>query len=262
VVPTGQAIGLTGAPSPIGAPARSFDGYLLQAPCLDTNCDVCWSAGWVYEGIATPCNDTFGIDAIQNFTVGGVPGAHYRVTLHFYGVVEPKAYGDAVTRVSGTTRPVNLDSGANPPPLAYAIGEPTPQQTFYGTYEVHVIDNTGAVACSYFLNSDTGEGHYTYVLNFQRTIDVIGGGRLRVRSRSTVPCQIIKNCFGGGTTGECTPTGCFGKTRQVDLSSANPPPTGLVQPGLGNDDSNSGQWIFIDVTNVTCGQSPLACGGT
>ena len=257
-VPTGQPTGLNGTVNPSGAPARSFDGYLLQTPCLPTSCDDCSSTGWVYEGIRTTCAPMS--NAIQNFLVGGVPGERYRVTLHFYGVVEPKNYGNSVTRASGTMRPANSDTGANPPPWAYANGNPNYTMSDYNTYEIHVVDNNGMEICSYFLNSDTQEGHWTYVLNYEKTIDVVGGGRVRLRHYDR-NCRMIKNCMSGGQQGLCSQTGCTGKARTVDVSAATPQPSGLEQPGLGVDPVHSGQWVYIDVTNVTCGQPALSCSG-
>jgi hypothetical protein len=257
-VPTGQPTGLNGSPSPSGAPARSFDGYLLQTPCSPTSCDDCSMAGWVYEGITTVCSN--GSNAIQNFLVGGVPGERYRATLHFYGVVEPKNYGNPVTRASGTMRPTNSDNGANPPPWAYASGNPNYTMSDYNTYEIHVVDNNGMEICSHFLNSDTQEGHWTYILNSPKTIDVVGGGRVRVRQYDR-NCRLIKNCMSGGQQGSCSPTGCTDKARTVDVSGATPQPSGLDQPGLGVDPLHSGQWVLIDVTSVACGQPALTCAG-
>jgi hypothetical protein len=255
VVPTDQSSGLDGDPSPEGAPARSLDGYLLQVPCMDTDCDDCISAGWAYEGIITPC--TIATDTVQNFWVGGTPGMRYRVTLHFYGVVGPKNYGSVVTRASAPQRPMNLDTGADPPPWAYAEGSPMIRQSDYDSFEIHVVDHQGQDVCSYFVNSDTAEGHWTYILNYEKTIDVIGAGRIRVRYYDR-NCRLIKNCV-VGDAGSCA--NCTTRTRTVDTSTANPQPVGLEQPGLGNDAANSGQWLYVDVTNVTCGPAALGCNG-
>jgi hypothetical protein len=256
-VPTGQNVGLVGNPNPTGAQARSFDGYLLQLPCVDGACDECGDGGWVYEGITSACTNG-GRSAVQNFVVGGEPGQRYRVTLHFYGIVEPKNYGNAVTRASGSMRPTNSDSGATPPPWAYANGNPTFTQSDYNTFEIHVVDNNGQEVCSYYLNSDTVEGHWSYVLNYERTVDVVGGGRIRIRAYNR-NCTQIKNCNGGGPCGSTS--NCQIRARLVDVSTAQPQPTGLVQPGLGNDDANSGQWLYVDVTSVSCGQPALNCSG-
>jgi hypothetical protein len=259
VVPTDQTIGLEGGqPNPPDAPAKSFDSYNLQSPCNDTTCDDCSAAGWRYEGRVRACSN--GLRAVQNFTVGGVPGMSYRVTLHFYGVVEPRNYGPNITRESGTVRPENLDAGASPPPWAYATGNPTIPESDYGTWELHVVDHEGNDVCSYYLNSDTEEGHWTYMLSFERTINVIGGGRIRIR-RVDADCRIIKNCFAGGSQGACSPSGCNNKARTIDVSAAMPPPTALSQPGLVNDTAQSGQWVLIDVVNVACGLPALGCDG-
>jgi hypothetical protein len=261
-VPTGNASGLgTGAAAhPPGAPAGSLEGHLVFTPCADTSCDDCTGAGWIYKGITRACQaDGQGLNSIQNFTVGGTPGQAYNVTMHFYGVAEPKNYGGSVTRQSGTMRPGNQDTGANPAPWAYATGNPNYTMSDYNTYEIHVVDNMGAEVCSYFLNSDTSEGHWTYVLNYERTITVIGGGRVRVRVFDR-NCRMIKNCMSGGTQGQCSATGCNNKARTVDTAAAMPQPMGLTQPGLGNDTNQAGQWLFIDVTQVAC-TARLGCNG-
>jgi hypothetical protein len=162
-------------------------------------------------------------------------------------------------------RPQNNDMGANPPPWAYATGNPNYQQSDYNTYEIHVVDNNGMEVCSYFLNSDTQEGHWTYVLNYNRTINVIGGGRIRVRVYDR-NCRMIKNCMTSaqgqasctqGANGECA-----NRTRSVSIpTTADPQPTNLTQPGLGVSNEEAGQWIFLDVTNVVCGMPALGCNG-
>jgi hypothetical protein len=252
---TGQQTGLTGNPNPAGA-MGSLDGYLIMTPCTDTACDDCSGGGWIYNGTTTGCSGS--LNAVQNFTVGGTPGTRYRATLHFYGIVEPKNYGNVATRQSGSMRPNNSDSGATPAPWAYATGNPTYTVSDYNTYEIHVVDNNGMEVCSHFLNSDTTEGHWTYVLNYAKTIDVIGGGRVRVRVYDR-NCRMIKNCYGGGSQGPCNTNGCNPpKPRTVTVPNA---PAALVQPGLGNDANQSGQWLHIKVEQVQCGMPNLTCAG-
>jgi hypothetical protein len=260
VVPTGQTSGLSGTANPPNATPMSLDAFVMQTACADTTCDDCSGAGWKNDSDIDRACMTNGLEAVQNLTVGGIPGQSYRVTLHFYGVVEPKAYGPNVTRESGTTRPMNLDSGADPAPWAYATGSPSFTASEYGTYELHVVDHEGMEVCSYFLNSDTMEGRFTYLLSFERTINVIGGGRIRFR-RHDSNCRLIKNCFAGGTQGACSATGCNNKARIIDYSAAMPQPTRLFPPGLGGDTNQSGQWLLIDVTRVQCGMPALGCNG-
>ena len=45
----------------------------------------------------------------------------------------------------------------------------------------------------YYLNADTQEGHWTYVINYAKQITVYGGGTVRVRNYDR-NCRQIKNC--------------------------------------------------------------------
>jgi hypothetical protein len=93
------------------------------------------------------------------------------------------------------------------------------------------------------VNSDTAEGHWTYVINYERVVQVVGGGvvRIKILDRN---CRIIKNC--GATAG----FPCAGKARTVNISQASPQPAGLQQPGLGQTADHAGQWLLIDATAV------------
>jgi hypothetical protein len=219
----------------------ALDGRLIQIPCgASSTSDDCTSAGVVVAGVTTPCAGG-SLTAVVNHPIGGASGKPYQVTIHFYGIVGPKNYGSNVTREAGNTRPSNLATGATPVPWASAApGTPIPTSN-YDTYEIHVLDQNGMEQAMYFVNSDTTEGRWSYVLDFTKTITVIGGGTVRVRVFDS-NCRIIKNC----TTG---PYPCAAKARTVDTSVANPQPA-LTQPGLGMPDDDSGQWLLFDVTGV------------
>ncbi len=227
----------------------SLDGRLVTTPCSPTNSDDCSGAGWIYNGTTTGCMNG-ALNAQQDFAVGGTPGESYQVTLHFYGVVEPKNYGNMVTREAGDTRPTHMASGATPAPWASANGGVSYPASDYNTYEVHVLDDQGDEIKQYFLNSDTAEGHWTYLINYERTIEVIGGGKVRMRTYDR-NCRMIKNC--GDRSGGVSFTTCSSATKQtVDVGAVMPAPTGLSQPGLGQAAAESGQWLLVDVTKVAC----------
>jgi len=228
----------------------SLDGRLVTTPCADTSSDDCNGGGWVYNGVTSPCQNNQ-LTAQQDFVVGGTPGQTYMVTIHFYGIVEPKNYGGQVTRESGNTRPTNNNNGATPVPWAYttSAGAKNITPSDYNTYELHVMDENMQVDRQYFLNSDTNEGHWTYVLDYEKTIPVIGGGRVRFRTFDS-NCRMIKNCYDGG---QGSASQCADRARSIStVTNAMPPPTGLMQPGLGNEDSQSGQWVYTDVVSVAC----------
>ena len=168
--------------------------------------------------------------------------------MHFYGIMEPKKYGTGVTRDAAPGRPGNQNTGASPSPWAFANvpASYSLPQSDYNTYEIHVLDTNLIPVGVYFLeNADLYEFHGTYVINLEKTIPVVGGGAVRMRTQDR-NCRQMKNC---GPTGGPP---CGTKARTVDVSGAMPPPVGLQQPGLGKSNDQAGQWLLTDVVQVTC----------
>jgi hypothetical protein len=229
------------------ASVGKLDGMLLQMPCAGSTplTDDCSTAGWIYEGVTRSCQtgvlDTDSAATVLDFPVTGTAGKVYNATFHFYGIMEPKDYGSGVTRESGPVRP-SLANPAEPAPFATAPGSSAIRASDYTNYELQVIDNLGNTVKRYFINSDTQEGHYTFAINYERVIEIVGGGKVHVRVRDT-SCRQIKNCSGGGAP-------CAAKARTISTTGADPSPVGLQQPGLGNTADNAGQWWFIDVKNI------------
>lgn len=237
-----------GAP-PVEVSVGKLDGMLVQTPCGDTpNSDDCKGSGWIYEGQTYGCTPGGDLDTDAGegagkleFAVTGEMGKRYLATMHFYGVMEPKNYGPNAMREAGNQRPNVGSNPSNPPGFATMGPNQTYSRSDYNTYEVHTYDQTGAKIGQYFLNSDTQEGHYTFAVNFARDIEIVGGGKVKVRIFDD-NCRMIKNCGTGGFP-------CASKARTIDLSSANPAPS-FQQPGLGKQPDHSGQWIFIDVEKI------------
>jgi cysteine-rich repeat protein len=227
----------------------ALDGHVLVVPCGDTpNTDDCNSAGWRSTAVnnsALNLCQTGRFEALITFPVGGQPGAMYDVTMHFYGIMEPRRYSN-VTREAGTG--ATNRTGGTPTGWAEAAGSADPYalgDANYNTYEMRVLDQNGTVIRQYFLNSDSGTGHYTFITNYVKTVTLVGGGQVRLRSYDA-NCRIIKNCGANGGTN------CTGMARTVDITAASPQPPAntLMQPGLGQAEPHSGQWWMIDVTNV------------
>ena len=199
------------------------------------NTDDCAGGGWIVDGTSHPCQGA--LDAQVEIPMGGDAGASYQVTFHFYGIMEPKIYGQGLTRDAGNGRP-DL-SGGTPTGWASAPGGHSYPSSNYNTYEIHVSNDMGQEVAVYYLNSDTQEGHYTMITDYEKTIEIIGGGSVLVKVFD-LNCREIKNC---GAQGGAP---CDSKARTVDVSAAMPAPTDLDQPGLGRDAGNSGQWFLID----------------
>jgi hypothetical protein len=224
-----------------------LDGMLLMTPCGgDTTSDDC-PGSMLYEGKSYGCVggklDSDTNPTLLDFAVtGGEVGKRYIATLHFYGVMEPKAYGPNATREAGTMRPSQTAIPAKPDPYATANGTATVDTTEYNNWEVHTFDDKGVKLKQHFLNSDTNQGHYTLAISYARDIEVVGGGRVHVRTYDS-NCRMIKNCLGGAP--------CAGKGRTVPITGADPMPREtFLQPGLGKDGAQSGQWLFIDVKGI------------
>jgi hypothetical protein len=236
----------------------SLDGRLVTTPCGDNNPGGtdCVNGGAWYRAQRTACsNGQLNVDHI--FPVAGLPGAQFSVKFRFFGIVEPKRYGAFVTRDAGLGRPGNQNSGAVPSPFASAPGGHQIPVSDYSTYEFRVRNTEGVEVAAYYLNADTQEGHWTYVLNFERDITVIGGGSVRVRMRDR-NCRQIKNCGPMGTP--ATQCETLANARFIQAAyGANPAPSGLpayfgglLQPPLipERPAGSSGQWLLIDAVRV------------
>jgi hypothetical protein len=232
-----------------------LDGRLVSQPCGDSTMGTdCASAGAYFQGSLIACSGG-ALNVLHTYPVAGTAGATYRVTMHFYGIMSPKNYGAAVTREAGTGRPGNQDSGASPSSWATAPAGHVFPASDYDTYEIHVDNQNNQEVAVYYLNADISEGHWTYVINFAKQINVIGGGRVRVRTFDR-NCRQIKNC---GPPGSLYPCAAKANARIIDVSAANPAPPnapatmgGLLQPNLttNRDADNAGQWFLLDVVSV------------
>lgn len=243
--------GGSGGSAPAAVSLGKLDGMLVQTPCKPNTNDDCDSGGWIYEGKTYPVtggkldtNADATKDVLKFPVTGGEPGKVYVATMHFYGIMEPKNYGNAITREAAPARP-GLNSPSSPPPFAWG-STPGAAVTVsdYNTYEIHVYDDKGVLVKDYYLNADNQHGHYTFVIDYERPIEIIGGGYIKVRSYDNNG-RMIKNC---GTVGAGPP--CAGKSQTVPTISAADPPITVTQPGLGQAAGDAGQWFAIDVKSI------------
>jgi hypothetical protein len=231
----------------------ALDGHLVITPCGNTpGGDDCTAGGWrstaVDNGMNHPCSGGR-LEALITIPIGGVDGVEYDVGIHFYGVMEPRVYSNVMREAGGATN----RTGSTPTGWATATGTAdvyTMGDNNYNTYEMRVTNHMGQHVAQYFLNSDSGTGHYTLLTNYEKTITLIGGGQVRLRVYDA-NCTMIKNCGANGGTGAA----CATNARTVNIAAAMPQPAAsvpLAQPALGNSGGNqhSGQWWLIDVTSV------------
>jgi hypothetical protein len=233
-----------------------FDGTLFSVACSDTSsADDCISSdGWVLNGAApVACvpggfNGGLKLEAKKPWAVAGEVGKTYDVDMHFYGILEPYAYsGASLVRDAGNAA-ADREGEA---PLPYAtVSDPNEgyrntADAKFNTYELHVKDHRGVTKMIHLLNSDSSVGHYTLRISYARTIPVYGGGTIEFVMLDN-DCRQIKNCGPSAVD-----TGCAPHARVVDISVATPQPNPpLVQPGLGQQVDQSGQWLLLDITAV------------
>jgi hypothetical protein len=232
----------------------ALDGHLVTTPCGNQpGGDDCTAGGWrstaVDNGANHSCNQGR-LEAVITLPIGGVDCVEYDVLMHFYGIMEPRQYSNVMREAGGATN----RTGSTPTGWASATGNAAVYNmgdNNYNTYEIHVYNNATPPVrvAQYFLNSDSGTGHYTLITNYEKTITLIGGGEVRLRVFDA-NCTMIKNCGANGGTGAA----CSTNARTVDIAAAMPQPTGmpgLAQPALGAQSAqHSGQWWLIDVKSV------------
>jgi hypothetical protein len=244
----GETVSTTGEPA-LTLPdlVGDLDGRLVMTPCGDTpNTDDCGSAGWITNTEQGTNSCEGGQLTVElEHPIGGTMDAVYNLTLHFYAITETKNYGaGGLQREAGNGRP-SLDGGT-PTGWATAPGDHSYPGSNYNTYEIRVSNAAGDEQEVYYLNADTQEGHFTMIVDYEKTIPVYGGGSVLLKIYDA-NCRQIKNC--GSTAGYP----CDGKARSLDLAAADPQPMGLDQPGLGQGANHSGQWIYIDAISFTEG---------
>ena len=101
----------------------------------------------------------------------------------------PRTTAPASRATAGTGRPGNQDTGASPT----VVGDGCRRSHVHGRRLQPVRDplcrnRTCAYGSAtdetnvYYLNADTSQGHWTYVMNYEKQIKVDGGGSIRVRN--------------------------------------------------------------------------------
>jgi hypothetical protein len=175
----------------------------------------------------------------ETLQLGGEPGTIYDVTIHVYGVVEPRVYQGGVRRAGANFNVNALD-------FWHEGGQVPANPGTYNSYEMHIDPPVPGAANTYFLNSRTG-GDQTWVirLDYEATFPVMGGGTIRWRSFD-LNCRQITNCD-DNECGPLTPK----PVAVASVAGANPPPPAtFVQPYNTGANVGRGQWVYIDVTDV------------
>jgi hypothetical protein len=207
-----------------------LEGFLHLAPCQsqdfghDCTLPLCQGGSKTLE---------------QTLQLGGDPNTTYDLTIHVYGVVEPRNY-------TGGTRRAGDNFNVNGSDFWYVGGAVPANPGTYNSYEMHINPPVAGAANTYFLNSRTGTDAPALVrLDYEASFPVRGGGNILWRSFD-LNCRQITNC----NTTECGTIGPKPVTLDTVRNANPPPPTTFTQPFQTGANIGRGQWIYIDVTNV------------
>ena len=145
-----------------------------------------------------------GISIKQSFTVGGVAGKKYLLTIIVNGISEVKYYENG-TRAAGNTDPANPDA-LNGTDTFYTGGDPVNFEN-YNVYKITTFDGAKKEIQHYYLNSfpktaTEYEHHQTFPLAFTHDISVEGGATVELLQADR-NCHAIDNCGAGFRTAEC-----------------------------------------------------------
>jgi hypothetical protein len=227
-----------------------LDGFFIDESCGSGRIGPDCVAQW--------CNGR-GAKKEQMFKLTGAASdasKRFEVTLDIKGVQECKEMSGGMRRTTQMQPPEGdqdmLWIGGNPAGVDYTANPPTGSP--WNTQELHVDPPVAGEANNYFMNScasrnagGRGESHFTYKVNYQAKIKVMGGGTILWRMVDT-NCRMIVNC---GTEDANAGGACAG-AHTVSLVGAVPaPPAALANQPLRNTMGAKGQFLFIDVVSVT-----------
>jgi len=216
-----------------------LDGYLYKGACDGGNASFECPLSACQGGVFTEDVD---------FAVSGDEGKIYEITMHIYGVVELR---DDYT--GGMRRQGNTSNNESMADFWYTGGKYTPGAGYnvYGLRVEPAVDGEPVTdnGNNYFLNArdSSPEGHEVYKLDYEVTIPVPAGGKVSFKAYDPNCLQIMNNEETVRPNG--SGTGPNGSIVISEVDSAMPSPDGFVQP-LSSGNNRTGQWIFIDVTQV------------
>jgi hypothetical protein len=207
-----------------------FDGLVFYNACSGA-------------GTGNSCTETMCVGGTvtftQDFNIKGDPTKVYEITFRVKGVTEAKNY------MGGTRRAVGMNASAAGGDQWYEGG--TVPLSSYGSYELHVTPKVPSAPNDYYLNSRDGTDEHdgnTWALNYTATMRTNGGSTITFRSFDS-NCVEIMNCGPNATIA----TVCAAP-RSLDLSGSVPPPPATLSMPVKNAQGATGQWVFIDVTDV------------
>jgi len=235
-----------------------FDGYLWQVqPSGNTALS---GTNYPFGSPAGGCPSTASWDTtgyIKTETplaIKGETGKKYTININVRGVVGTRCYTGGTP---GSTAAGNPNGQNN----TWYAGGAQYNNSIWNTMELRVTPKvTGAPMQTmtsqdiYFLNSfqntsDWCQKEATYETRFNASFPVMGGGMI-VPAVHDSNCRTLANCGSVEAQMSCNTAA----SRIIDMTGVSPAPMNFTQPRQGslNGTTYQIQWVWIDVTSVTC----------
>jgi hypothetical protein len=241
----------------------NLDGYYWEvAPSGNTSLSgTNYPFGSPGGGCPTGANwDSTGyVKTFPAFPVGGTQGQRYTINMTIRGVVGTRCY------TGGMPGSTAMGSGTGQNNTWY-VGGVQAGDSIWNTMELRVMPKVTGVSTAtyqtnpnydiYFTNSFQNSGNNwcqkeaTYETRFNATFPVMGGGSITPVVHDS-NCRTLQNCGQAENQTTCDTSA----SRKIDMSGLNPAaPTSFSQPRTGvlNGTTYYIQWVWIDVTSVTC----------
>ena len=199
-----------------------------------------------------------GLTSDEYFTVGGMAGRMYKVTISVNGVTEGKFY-EMGNRAAGNATPANI-AGADGIDGFYTGGQPINQEN-YNIYKITVrnppgnpaMPASGTEVAHYYLNAmpssyTQGEAHNTFAFHYTHDITVPGGGVIHYHTADR-NCRAVDNCGPGSRSAGCA----VGDGRMIPSeATVKIPDTFMGQPVTGlNTRNGTSQPFHAQIFHIT-----------
>jgi hypothetical protein len=195
---------VAGLPSSFGNPGWKDSWWVMG--CDVKNLFDCLSNTQTCNNNDGPTPEEKGARTTETWHLGGQKGQHYKVTFKFNGVTAAKLYHGGTRDVPTVAGDPHTDM-----PLDMFYRDGGSLESNYDVLKLTVYDDSLQPVRHYYMNSAPPgnlldwENHYTFLASYQKSIVVVGQGKIEhlVQDRN---CHAINNCGAGLLSDDKCPT--------------------------------------------------------
>jgi hypothetical protein len=189
-VPT--VAGVLGMPSDFGNPGW-MDSWWVTGCTQKVNHDCITNANTCNANDVPTDVEQQGARTKETWMIGGTAGQHYKVTFKFNAVTEAKYYSGGKRDVATVVGDPHTNT-----PLDMFYRDGTSPYSHYNEIKLTIYDDKMMPVRHFFMNSAPNNGtdwenHYTFLASYQKSIVIVGGGKI-VHLVQDSNCHAIDNC--------------------------------------------------------------------